>query len=425
MGGIEAAPVGYIWGVHSASAPADHAHLIPAKTPLPWAAIGLGCAAMCVLMGSRSAFAVMYPAMVDDLGWSIAEVTGAFSAGLLVYAPSAVAVGFIVDRAGVRTTMLIGCGCLIVGMAVVAFATELWHLYLAYILSAGFGSAGIGFITVIKLLSLRASRRFAAAFGLASLGQGIGTLVLSPAIQWVIELSGWRAGAVTMVALVGLGLLPLVLWLGPPPEEAGGSRGTGSQRRPTRALSWTFATFFVGNCALGYQMLLPTHQVAHLIEMGFAPIAAATAAGWWGAVMAVGSLAGGWTLERLGNLRLVTLAVVLFGFGTAALIASRPDAVWLILTFVIVGGLGRGMLGTALAAAQTRALAGPRLGQLTGLLDLGFGIGAFAGPWLTAVAHDPAGGFWPGIVSAIAVSFGVAFATLVGSRLAFRTDERR
>ena len=381
---------------------------------MPWGAVAVGFAAMFTIMGTRTAFGVLYPAMVVDLGWSVSEVTGAFSAGLLVYAPAAVAVGVLVDRIGCRATMLSGCVLLVAGMATAAFATELWHFYVAFVAAIGLGNAAVGFITVIKVLSLRAPSRFAAAFGAASVGQGVGALVVSPTVQAIVEQAGWRAGALAVGGMVALGLLPLVAWLAPGLERASHRRISDSAALPI----WTplFFLFFAANAGLGYQMLLPTHQVAHLIDVGFAPVVAAAVAGLWGALTAVGSVVGGWSLERWGEKRLQASALVLTALGAGALILAAPSALWLVGLFVVAGGAGRGLLSIALATAQTRAFAGPALGRMTGLADLGFGIGAFLGPWLTAVAYDTLGSFKLGIASSIALAAVVVVATSLNSR---------
>ncbi len=308
---------------------------------------------MFTVMGARATFAVLYPAIVIDLGWSVAEVTTAFSAGLLVYPAAVILVGVLVDRLGCRATMLGGCGLLMAGMALLAVSTELWQFYVAFIVAQGLGCAGVGFVAVVKMLAMRYPRRFAAAFGLASVGQGLGSLLISPAVQAVIDLSGWRAGALTFVGVVGVGVLPLVILVAPgrEPHHETHARATLSQR-PT-ARSWLFLALFVSNAALGYQMLLPTHQVAHLLSAGFAPMSAATTAGLWGACGA-----------------------------------------------------------------------GPRLGRITGLLDLGFGIGAFLGPWLTAVVHDQSGSFGPGLASGILAACVVSAGGVLGIRLAARASRQ-
>ncbi|HYU19485.1 MAG TPA: MFS transporter [Chloroflexota bacterium] len=379
---------------------------------------------MFTVMGARATFAVLYPAIVIDLGWSVAEVTTAFSAGLLVYPAAVILVGVLVDRLGCRATMLGGCGLLMAGMALLAVSTELWQFYVAFIVAQGLGCAGVGFVAVVKMLAMRYPRRFAAAFGLASVGQGLGSLLISPAVQAVIDLSGWRAGALTFVGVVGVGVLPLVILVAPgrEPHHETHARATLSQR-PT-ARSWLFLALFVSNAALGYQMLLPTHQVAHLLSAGFAPMSAATTAGLWGACGALSALVCGWALERWREAPLLALAAALYGLGIVALITSTPDAAWLAAVFVLGAGLGRGILGITLAAVSTRAFAGPRLGRITGLLDLGFGIGAFLGPWLTAVVHDQSGSFGPGLASGILAACVVSAGGVLGIRLAARASRQ-
>lgn len=410
--------------MRSASAPPPDAppNRPTAPSGLPWPAIGLGFATLFTVFGVRAAFAVLYPTIVADMGWTVGEVTQAFSAGLFIYAPTALAIGFLVDRFGCRLTMLGGCGCLVAGMVVLASATQLWHLYVAFGLATGLGGAAIGFVAVVKLVSLRAPRRFAAAFGLAYFGSGVGAFLVSPIVQGVVERSGWRAGALTVAGLAAVGLMPLVLLLAPGRDASLEPDRPASGGASPRAWSPTFAVFFASNVLLGYLLLLPTHQVAHALDVGYSAMAAATAAGLWGALTSVGGGAGGWVLERWGSGRLLVVAAATFGVGTGALLVLAPEAPWLMALFVVAGGIGRGILGLPLVAAQTRAFAGARLGRFTGLLDLGYGVGAFLGPWLTGLVHDAGGSFVPGLASAIVAAIGVAVTTVVGSRLA---EERR
>jgi cyanate permease len=87
-----------------------------------------------------------------------------------------------------------------------------------------------------------------------------------------------------------------------------------------------------------------------------------------------------------------------------------------VVLYVVASGLGRGILGLTLGAAQTHALSGPRLGRLTGALDLGFGGGAFLGPWATALVHDAAGSFAPGFLATLVTVAVVTASTLIASR---------
>ena len=378
---------------------------------------------MFILMGSRTAFAVLYPAMVHDRGWAVAEITSAYSSGLLLYALLAILVGVGVDRLGCRVMMVAGSVVMAAGLAVAALATEIWHLYLAYLLTAGLGAGGIGFITIIKLLSLRNGQRFATAFGLAFMGQGLGSLLVSPSVQVLVEAQGWRTATLLCALVVAVVLLPLAAWLapGPEPRHAAHTSEHGVDTTPG-VLSLVCMIFLVANAVLGFQMLVPTHQVAYMLDLGFAATIAASAAGGWGAMMSVGSVGGGWLVDRFGLGRVLCVSLVLFTVGTLGLVVSSPSDWWMLGLYVLAGGIGRGLLGVTLGAAQTKTFAGPHLGRMTGILDVGFGSGAFLGPWGTAVVHDQAGTYAPGFLATIPASIIGAVATVAALRL--RTRQR-
>jgi MFS family permease len=373
---------------------------------------------MFILMGSRTAFAVLYPAMVREEDWAVTEITGAYSSGLLLYALLAILVGVGVDRLGCRLMMVAGSILMATGLAVSAFATEIWHLYVAYLMTAGLGAGGIGFITLIKLLSVRNGSRFATAFGLAFMGQGLGSLLVSPSVQVLVDAHGWRVTTLLCALVVVVVLLPLAAWLAPGPERRHAAHTGGAQPDTAPGVfSPVLMIFLVANTCLGFQMLVPTHQVAYMLDLGFVATIAASAAGAWGAMMSVGSVVGGWMVDRLGLGRVLGVSLVLFTIGTLGLYVSSPAAFWLLGLYVLLGGFGRGLLGMTLGAAQTKTFAGPHLGRMTGILDVGFGTGAFVGPWVTAYIHDQGGSYGAGFLATIAASIIGAGAMVLALRL--------
>lgn len=362
---------------------------------------------MFILMGSRSSFAVLYPVMVRDEGWAITDVTAAFSSGVLLYAFLAIPVGVGLDRLGCKVILLTGAVLMAVGFAIAAQATEIWHLYVAYVLMAGFGACGIGFITQMKVLSHRNGARFATAFGVAFMGQGLGSLAISPAVQVIADAAGWRAATWLCALAIVAVLVPLAAWVAPGPQVHTAHAGRAAGQSGSGWWGPVVAIFLVANVTLGFQMLVPTHQVAYLLDLGFGATLAASAAGAWGALQSVGSVGGGWLVDRFGLGRVLLTSLVLFTVGTIGLMLSSPAAGWLLVTYILAGGVGRGLLGLTLGAAQTKVFAGPRLGRMTGLMDVGFGTGAFLGPLLTAVGHDELGTFAPGF-------FATILATMIG-----------
>ena len=373
---------------------------------------------MFILMGSRTAFAVLYPAMVRDEGWAVTEITGAYSSGLLLYALLAILVGVGVDRLGCRVMMVAGSIVMAAGLAVSALATEIWQLYVAYLMTAGLGAGGIGFITLIKLLSVRNGARFATAFGLAFMGQGLGSLLVSPSVQVLVDAQGWRTATLLCALVVAVVLLPLAAWLAPGPERRHAAHaGNATPDTAPGVFSPVLLIFLVANTSLGFQMLVPTHQVAYMLDLGFVATIAASAAGGWGAMMSVGSVVGGLLVDRFGLGRVLAASLVLFTIGTLGLCVSSPADLWLLGLYVLLGGICRGLLGMTLGAAQTKTFAGPHLGRMTGILDVGFGTGAFVGPWATAFVHDQAGTYAAGFLATIPASIVGAAATVIALRL--------
>jgi MFS family permease len=364
---------------------------------------------MFILMGSRSSFAVLYPAMVQDQGWAVADVTAAFSSGLLLYALLAIPVGLGLDWLGCKVILVAGSVMMTAGFVIASQSTEIWHLYVAYLLTAGVGACGIGFITQMKILSHGNSQRFATAFGVAFMGQGLGSLVVSPAVQLIVEAQGWRIATLICAVVIALVLVPMAAWLAPGPQHHAVHHHAAAGRSGPSRFGAIVTIFLAANVTLGFQMLVPTHQVAYLLDLGFGATLAASAAGAWGAMQSVGSVGGGWLVDRVGLGRVLLTSMVLFAVGTVGLMLSSPAAGWLLVLYILAGGIGRGLLGLTLGAAQTQTFAGPRLGRMTGTMDVGFGSGAFVGPLATAVVHDGLGSFAPGFFATIpATMFGIA-----------------
>jgi MFS family permease len=198
----------------------------------------------------------------------------------------------------------------------------------------------------------------------------------------------------------GYALLPLALLGAPGRAESRGQKAS----RPVGARVWREPLFwlvFAANVGLGYLQLLPTHQVAHLTLVGLPSLLAATAGGLMGACIGIGALLGGWWVDRWGPGRFGPIGAALFCLGVLGLLGSGPAALGLTAAYVLAGGLGRGTLGVVTAVVQARAFAGPSLGRVSGMFDVGFGLGSFAGPYLTALGRDLSGSYAPGLATCI------------------------
>ncbi|MCC7107394.1 MAG: MFS transporter [Chloroflexi bacterium] len=369
------------------------------------------------MTGSRGAFAVLYVAMVPDRHWSVGEVTGAISIAVLLYACLAPLAGLLIDRLGVQLTMSVGVLSILAGHLILGVADQLWQVYVAYAFISGIGSAGVGFIPVIKMLSLRAGPSFGRAMGVSWIGQGAGALLSGPLVQIAIDRVGWHSAA----ALWGIGLTacmgPLVLLSAPGRPTRPTAHG--GQTAPLASSLWTSSAFWmlmVANVGLGYFNMLNMHQVGHLVVVGFDALTAAWIAGAMGMLMAIGSVCGGLVVDRW---RTETLAIAASSFvcgGILMLAAAQPALPLLALLWAVGGGFGRGAIGVDLAVVQSRAFAGPRLGRVTGLFEVAFGLGAAAGPFVGALSRDATGSYAPGLLTAVIASLLTAIGMIVAWR---------
>jgi MFS family permease len=302
--------------------------------------------------------------------------------------------------------MLLGSTVLGVGLAAIGLAREVWHLYLFYAAAIGFGSSAVGYISMVKMFSMRAGARLGLAIGLFNLGQGVGSLFIGPFLQFLIDSGGWRVAAVALGLVAFLALAPLVAFGAPTRTENRavapthhGASLRGIWRQPA------FWLMMVANTGIGYLMLLPTHHVGHLVHVGVPPMLAATIGGLMGACIGLGALLGGWANDRIGAGRLGLIASSVLAIGVLSLILSSPATIWLTAAYILAGGMGRGMIAVYATTFQARAFAGPALGRVSGFLELGFGVGAFTGPYLTGLSYDLTGSYLPGLATAIIAGF--------------------
>src|SRR3954452_10473821 len=73
-------------------------------------------------------FPVFYPALVESLGFTRAQVTQGFLLGfLLVGLPFGLLAGALIDRVGARAVILAGIGFVGVSLVLMGRMTKLWH----------------------------------------------------------------------------------------------------------------------------------------------------------------------------------------------------------------------------------------------------------------------------------------------------------
>ena len=372
---------------------------------------------MVVMRGVNGSFSVFYVALLEEFPWSHASGASIASANFVVYALASPLVGLAFDRFGPRLLMPLGGGLVSAGLFLSSFADSLGLLYLGYGLIAALGQGALGFVGHSALISNWFARRRATAIGIATAGQGLGTLLMVPLTQVLITQIGWRSTYILIATFIFLAVVPAnVLFQRRNPEEVGqltdgaaapvGQVSTYGARRAA-ARDWTLREAFTslpfwsittGHLALGTALfMINTHIVAHLVYRGFDKLMAAFVLGLIGFIRVGGTPLWGFISDRLGRDKayLVGTLITLAGIGCLVAVGGESP-MWLIYVAVILYGIGHSAGNPTYGALIADIFSGRKVGVIFGFLEISFGLGSALGAWLGGYLFDVTSSYrWP------------------------------
>src|SRR5262245_11779876 len=186
-----------------------------------WLIVAVVFVSMGIGVNARTAFSLLFPPILGEFRWERAVTAGAFSFGFLVSAVMSPLLGRMMDRAGPRAVMELGVVLMAAGLLLAPLTREPWHLYATLGVLVGAGSVCLGYSGQSLFLPNWFVRRRGLATGIAFAGVGVGSIILLPLIQLVIESAGWRTACWSMGLLVLIVLAPINLLLRKRPEEIG------------------------------------------------------------------------------------------------------------------------------------------------------------------------------------------------------------
>lgn len=353
--------------------------------------------------GTADTYAVFLLPLTHAFHTDRATLTGVYSVYMLVYGLAAPVAGIAFDRFGPRILYCVGVALFGSAYLLAGAADAPWQLYLLIGIAGGIGSAAIGIVPASALISRWFGRRLPSAMSVLYASLGTGVLLLAPTAQWLIERAGWRA-AYHVLGVAVLVLFPLMLALpwrsiaaGRTGHDAvrapGASAGGGSLLAALRAPAFwgLFAVMFV-TAATTFSIVVQI--VAYLVQVGFAPLQAASMYGVMGMLSVAGMLGSGAAAQRYGERRIATLSYscTIAGVAVLALLTWRPAYV-LVAAFVLLFGTMQGSRGPLVATLAARLFSRNGLGAVYGCISLGMGLGAAVGSWAAGALHDLTGGY--------------------------------
>nr|WP_306270244.1 YbfB/YjiJ family MFS transporter [Ornithinimicrobium sp. HY1793] len=335
---------------------------------------------------ARFAYALLLPAMSDDLSWSYSAAGALNTTNAAGYLVGALLAAPLARAMGTRRAFLAGTAVTTLAIGLTA-TTSLYAVLLTIRFVAGLAGA-LAFVlgaVLVAEASHRGSRgRAAVLLGVYFGGAGAGIVAAGLLVPWVLEIthgSGWREGwialaAVGVLATIAAGLAARRVADPAPPEDH-------ARRWDRRLIGWAVLAY---TCfGLGYIAYL-TFISEYLTDQG---MTGPLIAGFWavvGVTAAVSGLAWGPLLGRVGGSRGMAVVMTALAVGTVLpVVLDGPVAAY--LSGAVVGGSFLAVV-TAVSIAVREALPQPHWTAGIAFATIAFGLGQTVGPTLTGWVSD-------------------------------------
>ena len=356
-----------------------------------------------IALGAVYAWSVFRIPLAKQFGWSISEVTLAFTISIFVLGFAAFFGGLWLNRKGPRVVALTGGTLYGLGVFLASFSHKLLWLYLSYGVIGGIG-LGLGYIVPVAVLVKWFPDRRGLITGIAVGGFGAGALITAPVATRLIQ----SVGVLSTFAYLGIAYLIVTvisgLFMQNPPDgwKPEGWTPTTNQtsHRADRdfTLSEALKTWqwyalwlllFLNTCA-GISII---SQEAPLFqeEAGVTAAVAASMVGLASIGNAVGRVFWAWVSD------LITRSATFFVMFVAQILLfwflPNIATAWFltIVTFVVLMCYGGGF-GTM--PAFTADYFGPKnVGPIYGLMLTAWGFASVFGPLLIAHMRERAGSY--------------------------------
>ena len=269
----------------------------------PWFVAGIGSLIYGFGRGIHTSFGVIYVALLETFSWNRGITAGIYSLNLIVDAIASPIVGHLIDRYGPEKIVGLGCLLLATGLLLSSRISSLWDFYIYFGLISALGFSFMGMVPHVVLVSQWFSTRRAVAIGIVFSATGIGMMLWGPAIQGLIstwDLS-WALRALGIFALIFVMPLALIFYRRGPFYEAQHRGPSDLQSQWTARLalrSIQFWSLFLARVlASSGVLVILTHQVAHVVDIGYSRIFAATVFGMMGIMSTFGRILFGYVAD--------------------------------------------------------------------------------------------------------------------------------
>ncbi len=358
------------------------------------------------VFGVAYSFGSFFRPMADEFDADRGAIALVFSITTLLYFGLGVVSGRAADRFGPRPVLLFGAAALVLGLIVTSRVESIVVGYVTYGLGVGIGVA-CGYVPMVATVGAWFDRHRSTAVGFAVAGIGVGTLVVAPLTERLIERYGWRETYLYLAVVAAVLLGVAAVGARRPPVSDGHDGTTGGPLLARIRSSRPFIVMYVAILFTSSGLFVPfVFMPDYVAERGIDG-SGGLLVGLIGLSSVAGRLGLGAVATRIEPMKLLygslaTMAASYLIWLTAA------DRYWQLVVFALVLGVAYGgfIALSPVVAAQLFGTMG--LGGVLGALYTAAGVGGFVGPPTAGALIDTVGYPTTLVVTCLISSLGAA-----------------
>jgi len=342
-------------------------------------------------------FALLMEPVERELGLTRAQSSLAFSLCLLTEGALAFPVGRWIDRGHERAVMTLGSLAVGALLALHTQVNSIWGFYAVWT-ALGAAMAATLYTPAFAVITRRFPHDFRRGIITLTFLGGLASTVFIPLSAWLITHLGWRQALWVLVGLQWLVCAPVHAWTlrdAPGPVQRAATVPVRPLAHELRSPSFLFIGAFVVLMA-AVTSALPAHMISLLREVGMNETWVIAVPASIGVVQVLGRLLL-FFFEHHFDVHLANrLIPCLVPMGLAALIAGQGHG-WAAMLFVLLYGMGNGMLTIVKGTAMAQYVNRHHVASLNGALGLPTAVARAAAPLIVGLAWSRESGYGPSL----------------------------
>jgi MFS family permease len=358
---------------------------------------------MTVFLGLQTSFSIFFKPITEEMQWSRAVTSGAFSLCQIVGGIFFILMGGLNDKFGIRIVVIL-CGIVtVLGYLLMSQIHAVWQIYLFYGVLIGAGSAI--FVPVLSTIARWFVQRRSMMSGIAFAGVGFGMLIFPPLINRFISYYDWRSSFIVLSVIIFIVSVLATLFLKSNPREIGQvaygennitreSLKSGEKSFSLKEAMQTgqFRLFCATLICFGFCFFsIQVHIAPYATDLGISSAGAAAIMAVIGGAGIAGQIGMGSIGDRIGYKKAFLIGLVLLVLAMLALILARE--LWAFFIFAVFLGLAFGDCGTQESPITAWLFGLASHGVIFGFFACSFTLGAAIGPVIFGYIFDVTGSY--------------------------------